>query len=258
MKIRTLIVDDEPLARERLRKLLDAEPDVEVIGESSDGAQALESIRKYSPDLVFLDVQMPEIDGFGVIAGLEGQTLPAVIFVTAYDRFALQAFEVHALDYLLKPFDRDRFQKALDRARNLVKQRQSGNLSQHLSSLLADLKSEKSEPKHLDRVAVKSEGRVLFFRTDDIDWIEAADNYVSLHIGNEQHMHRETMASLESKLPPARFVRVNRSTIVNIERIKEMQPMFHGDYVIILKNGTRLNLSRNYRDKLNQILGRTT
>jgi two-component system, LytTR family, response regulator len=257
MRIRTLIVDDEPLARARLRKLLEAEPDIEITGECADGAEALEAIRKEPPDLLFLDVKMPELDGFGVIAGLEGEPPPAVIFVTAYDQFALRAFEVHALDYLLKPFDRERFQNALERARNLVKQRKSGDLSQHLTSLLADLKSERSEPKHLDRLAVKSEGRVLFFRTEDIDWVEAADNYVSLHIGQEQHLHRETMASLETKLPPAKFVRINRSTIVNIERIKEMQPMFHGDYVVILKNGTRLNLSRNYRDKLNQIIGKT-
>jgi two-component system, LytTR family, response regulator len=256
MKIRTFIVDDEPLARERLRSLLEAEPEIEVVAECSDGAEALALANKERPDLIFLDVQMPELDGFGVIAGLEIEPLPAVIFVTAYDRFALKAFEVHALDYLLKPFDRERFQKALERARQLVQQRQTGDLSRRLSSLLTDLKAEKSEPKFLDRLAVKTEGRVLFFKIDDIDWIEAADNYVSVHIGNEEHLHRETMAALEGKLPPTRFLRISRSTIVNIERIKEMQPMFHGDYVVILKNGARLNLSRNYRDKLNHLLGK--
>jgi two-component system LytT family response regulator len=189
-----------------------------------------------------------------VVAGLEGDPLPAVIFVTAYDRFALKAFEVHALDYLLKPFDRERFQKALTRARGLVQQRQSGELSQRLSSLITDLKAAKPEPKPLDRLAIKTEGRVLFFRIDDIDWIEAADNYVNVHVGNEQHLHRETMSALEAKLPQNRFLRISRSTIVNVERIKEMQPMFHGDYVVILKNGARLNLSRNYRDKLNHLL----
>jgi two-component system LytT family response regulator len=256
MKIRTLLVDDEPLARERLRKLLEAEPDIDLIGECADGQEALEKIRNESPDLLFLDIQMPELDGFGVIAQLEESQRPAVIFVTAYDRFALKAFEVHALDYLLKPFDRDRFQTALGRARTLAKQRQSGELNQQLSSLLAGLKSDKPETKYLDRLAIRSEGRVLFFKTEDIDWIEAADNYVSIHIGSESHLHRETMASLENKLPPHRFIRISRSTIVNLERIKEMQPMFHGDYVVILKNGTRLNLSRNYRDKLNQLLGK--
>jgi two-component system, LytTR family, response regulator len=258
MKIRTLIVDDEPLARDRLRKLLESEPDIQIVGECADGAEALEAIGKEAPDLLFLDVQMPELDGFGVIAGLKDSSPPAIIFVTAYDKFALRAFEVHALDYLLKPFDRDRFNKALERARSTIRQSEGGALKQHLSSLLADLKSEKSAPKYLDRLAVKNEGRVLFFRIDDIDWIEAADNYVSIHLGAEQHMHRETMASLESKLPPSKFVRINRSIIVNIERIKEMQPMFHGDYVVILKNGTRLNMSRNYRDKLNQITGKTS
>jgi two-component system, LytTR family, response regulator len=257
MKIRTLIVDDEPLARERLRKLLQAEPDIEIVGECADGKEALAAANSQHPDLVFLDVQMPELDGFGVVAGLEGEPLPAVVFVTAYDRFALKAFEVHALDYLLKPFDRERFHKALERARNLVQHRQTGDLSRRLSSLITDLKSEKEEPKYVDRLAVKTEGRVLFFKIDDIDWIEAADNYVSIHVGNEEHLHRETMSTLETKLPPTRFLRISRSTIVNIERIKEMQPMFHGDYVVILKNGTRLSLSRNYRDKLNHLLGKS-
>ena len=199
---------------------------------------------------------MPEVDGFGVVAGLEEVPLPAVIFVTAYDQFALRAFEVHALDYLLKPFDRERFQKSLERARKLVQQRQTGDLSQKLSSLITDLKPEKAETKFLDRLAIKLEGRVLFFKIDDIDWIEAADNYVSVHVGSEQHLHRETMSALEGKLPPNRFLRISRSTIVNVERIREMQPMFHGDYVVILKDGTRLSLSRNYRDKLNQLLGK--
>jgi two-component system LytT family response regulator len=257
MKIRTLIVDDEPLARERLRKLLQSQPDIEIVAECADGAEALAAARLEKPELIFLDVQMPELDGFGVVAGLDLDPLPAVIFVTAYDRFALKAFEVHALDYLLKPFDRERFQKALDRARKLVEQRATGDLNRRLSSLITDLKPPHAEPKHLDRIAVKTEGRVLFFRTDDIDWIEAADNYVSIHIGNEEHLHRETMASLETKLPPTRFLRISRSTIVNIERIKEMQPMFHGDYAVILKNGARLSLSRNYREKLNHLLGKS-
>jgi two-component system, LytTR family, response regulator len=257
MKIRTLIVDDEPLARERLRKLLQAEPDIEIVGECADGKEALAMANGQHPDLIFLDVQMPEADGFGVVAGLQGEPLPAIVFVTAYDRFALKAFEVHALDYLLKPFDRQRFQTALARARTLVQNRETGELSRRLSSLITDLRPEKEEPKYVDRLAVRTEGRVLFFKTDDIDWIEAADNYVSIHVGAEQHLHRETMSSLEAKLPPARFLRISRSAIVNIERIKEMQPMFHGDYVVILKNGARLSLSRNYRDKLNHLLGKT-
>src|SRR5262249_55580693 len=163
--------------------------------ECGDGKQALAAIREERPDLIFLDVQMPELDGFGVVAGLQGESVPAVIFVTAYDRFALRAFEVHALDYLLKPFDRERFQKALERARKLVEQRQTGDLSKRLSSLITDLRPEKEEAKYVDRLAVKAEGRVLFFKTGDIDWIEAADNYVSIHIGTEEHLHRETMSA---------------------------------------------------------------
>jgi two-component system LytT family response regulator len=254
-----MIVDDEPLARERLRKLLGQETDIEVIGECADGREAITAIKKDSPDLVFLDVQMPEVDGFGVISALDRVAMPAIVFVTAYDKFALRAFDVHALDYLLKPFDRERFVKALDRARRHLQKRESDQLSARLGSLLEELKGaeeEKPAPKYLDRLAVKSEGRVVLLKTDDIDWIEAADNYVSLHIGAESHLHRETMSSLETKLPSDKFIRISRSSIVNIDRIKELQPLFHGDHVVILRNGTRLTLSRTYRDKLNQLLGK--
>jgi two-component system LytT family response regulator len=253
MKIRTLITDDEALARDRLRKLLEEETDVEIVGECADGRQALDFIQRESPDLVFLDVQMPELDGFGVLAALPAERLPAVVFVTAHDKFALRAFEVHAVDYLLKPFDRERFQTALRRARHHVQHRQSGELTQRLTALLAEIKP---GVKHLERLAVKSGGRVLFLKTDEIDWIEAADNYVSLHVGNETHLHRETMSSLEELLPPAKFLRISRSTIVNVDRIKELQPLFHGEYAVLLRNGTRLTLSRSYRDKLNQLLGK--
>jgi two-component system LytT family response regulator len=259
MKIRTILVDDEPLARERLRKLLASEPDVELIAECGDGREAVATIQRESPDLVFLDVRMPELDGFGVVAALEGTVPPALVFVTAYDKFALQAFEVHALDYLLKPFDRERFQKTLTRVRSQLAKRRSHDLDSRLHSLLGDLQSAKTdsgEPKYPDRLAVKTGGRVLLLKTDDIDWIEAADNYVSLHIGTETHLHRETMSALETKLPPARFMRISRSIIVNADRIKELQPLFHGDHVIILRNGTKLTLSRNYREKLNQLLGK--
>jgi len=255
VKIRVLVVDDEPLARERVRALLAPEPDVELIGECSDGASAVEAIRRQSPDLVFLDVQMPELDGFGVLGEVGRDKMPAVIFVTAHDQFALKAFDVHAVDYLLKPFDKERFKTALGRALDQIQRRQTGDLSQRLSALLADVRPE-TRPKHLERLAIKSSGRVVFVKVDDIDWIEAADNYVSLHVGAEEHLHRETMASIEGQLPLTKFMRISRSTIVNVDRIKELQPLFHGEYAVILRNGTRLTLSRSYRDKLDQLMGR--
>lgn len=252
-RIRTLIVDDEPLARERLRKLLEKEADFEVAGECGDGREALAAVEAGRPDLIFLDVQMPELDGFGFLSQLPAQNRPVVIFVTAYDKFALKAFDVHALDYLVKPFDAERFQRALRRARDLIQNREHGDLNRRVSELLADIQA---GAKAQGRLAVKSGGRVLLLKTEDIDWIEAADNYVNLHVGNESHLHRETMSAIETKLPPSKFLRVSRSAIVNIDRIKELQPLFHGDYTIILRNGARLTLSRSHRRKLDRLLGR--
>ena len=249
-KIRTLIVDDEELARERLRKLLTQEPEIDLIGECSNGREAVETIRRESPDLVFLDIQMPELDGFGVLSALAGERFPLIVFVTAHDKFALKAFEVHAVDYLLKPFDRERFHKALERALDRVKRHESSLLNERLSALLADVRP---APKHVDRLAVKAEGRVSFLKTDDIDWIEAADNYVNLHVGNESCLLRETMTSIEARLSPEKFLRISRSAIVQVDRIKELQPLFHGEYAVILRNGTRLTLSRGYREKLQQL-----
>jgi len=253
MKTRTLIVDDEPLARERLRQLLEPEAEIELVGECADGREAVAAIREKSPDLVFLDVQMPELTGFEVLEQVRGGRMPVIVFVTAHDQFALKAFEVHAVDYLLKPFDRDRFQTALRRALDHIQRDHAGELNQRLSALLNDLKP---SARPLDRLAVKSGGRVVFVRVDDIDWVEAADNYVELHVGAESHLHRETMADLEQMLPPGKFMRISRSTIVNVDRIKELQPLFHGEYAVILRNGTRLTLSRSYREKLNQLLGK--
>ena len=253
MKIRTLVVDDEPLARERLRSLLEAEEDVEVIGECRDGNEALEAIRQRSPDLVFLDVQIPERDGFEVLEAIGPENAPAIVFVTAYDQYALQAFEVHAVDYLLKPFDEERFQKALERARLAVGREKGGDVSQKLLSLLQDLKAPLG---HLERLVVKSAGRLFFLRTEEIDWIESAGNYVCLHVGGESHLLRETMNGLEARLDPERFLRIHRSTMVNIERIKELQPWFHGDYVVILRDDRQLMMSAGYREKLDELRGR--
>jgi len=255
VKIRVLVVDDEPLARERVRQLLESEPDLELIGECSDGVSAVQAIRKETPDLVFLDVQMPELDGFGVVEEVGRERMPAVIFVTAHDQFALKAFEIHAVDYLLKPFDKERFKTALRRAKDQLQHRQTGDLSQRLSALLADVRPE-PKTKYLDRLAIKGSGRVVFVKVEEIDWIEAADNYVSLHVGQEEHLHRETMSTIETQLAPNKFMRISRSTIVNVDRIKELQPLFHGEYVVILRNGTRLTLSRTYRDKLDQLMGK--
>jgi two-component system, LytTR family, response regulator len=254
--IRVLIVDDEPLARDRVRQLLDGQADIEVIGECGDGTEALEVIRSQQPDVVFLDVQMPELDGFGLLRQLDPAKRPIIIFVTAYDRFALKAFEVHALDYLLKPFDPDRFQLALERARQLTRQRRGGErLDERLTSLLADL-HEPPKPKGPDRIAVKSGGRVVLIRPEDVDWVESADNYVNLHVGKESHLLRETMNALEERLPAQRFLRISRSVIVNLDRIRELQPLFHGEYAVILCDGTRLTLSRGYRDRLGVLMGK--
>lgn len=249
MKIRTLIVDDELLARERVRQLLLNEPEIDMICECSNGREAVAAIRKEQPDLIFLDVQMPELDGFGVLQAIRTGPMPVIVFVTAHDKFALRAFEVHAVDYLLKPFDRSRFQAALHRALQQVKHLQGGALDQRLSNLLAELKS---PPKSLERLAVKSNGRVVLVKIDDIDWIEAADNYVDLHVGKQSHLLREKLSVLETRLRPEKFVRISRSTIVNVERLKELQPLFRGAYAVILQDGTRLTLSSSYRDKLQQ------
>jgi two-component system LytT family response regulator len=251
-KIRTLVVDDEPLARERLTTLLKDQPRFEVIGEAPDGLRAAAAIKNDSPDLVFLDVQMPGIDGFGVLDAVGGQKLPLVVFVTAYDKYALQAFDVHAVDYLLKPFDRERFEKALQRVEAQVDQQQTGDLEQRLRSLVQDLRG----ADRLDRLIVKSGGRVYFLKVDEIDWIEAAGNYVRLHLGGEAHLLRETMNSIEARLDGRRFLRIHRSRIVNMERIQELQPWFNGEYLVMLRNGVKLTLSRNYREKLQDRLGR--
>ena len=252
MKIRTLIVDDEPLARQRLRKLLEADPDIAIVGECGDGQQALADLRDLRPDLVFLDVQMPVLDGFGVLDELAGTPLPVVIFVTAHDRYALKAFDVHALDYLLKPFDKDRFSTALERAKAQLRQGSAAALEQRLQELLQTVEGRRHGA---ERLMVKSGGRIYFVRIADIDWIEAAGNYVRLHVGKEDHLLRESLTALENRLDAGLFVRVHRSTIVNLDRIREIQPAFHGDYVIILRDGKELALSRSCRDKLEDSLG---
>lgn len=250
MKI--LIVDDEPLARERVRRHLRDEPGIEIVGEAGNGREAVTAIEEKTPDLVFLDVQMPEMNGFDVLKALEENKIPAIVFTTAYDKYAIQAFEFHALDYLLKPFSRERFRRSVRHAREqLENSRQSGNIDERLVSLLENLKAK----KYLERIVVKSSGRVFFIKTEEIDWIEAAGNYLKLHVGRDAHLIRETMQSIEAKLDPEKFFRIHRSTLVQIDRIKELHPLFGGDYAVILRNGTELSLSRNYRDRLPELFG---
>jgi len=258
MTLRTLIVDDEPLARERVRMMLGMHDDVAVIGEYGDGQQAIDAIRHEHPDLVFLDVQMPGVDGFGVLGALEGEIMPYVIFVTAYDQYALQAFEVHALDYVLKPFNAERFSQALQRARTAIARHGENEASvdkDRLRSLVASLTAEQREKQ---RIVVKSSGRVFFVKVDDIDWIEAEGNYVRLHMGPQSHLLRETMKGMESVLDVSQFIRIHRSTIVNSDRIRELQPLFHGEYAVILRDGTRLVASRGPDNRLRKLLAEAT
>ena len=250
-KLSTLIVDDEPLARRRIRRLLARHADVEVIGECADGQEAVAAIRALRPALVFLDVQMPGLDGFAALEAIGVDQTPLIIFVTAFDHYALKAFEVYALDYLLKPFDRSRFDKALGRARSRLTAAR-GDMNQRAIALLEEMRA---RDRHVDRLVIKSGGRAFFLKTEEIDWIEAEGKYVRLHVGKESHLVREAISAIESQLDPRRFARIHRSTIVNIDRVRELQPWFHNDYRVILRDGTELTLSRGCRKRLGELLG---
>lgn len=281
MPVRTLIVDDERMARKRLRTLLADDADVDVVGECTNGRDAVLAIEERKPDLVFLDVQMPELDGFAVVHAVGVDRMPVTVFVTAFDQYALKAFEAHALDYLTKPFDRERFQTSLGRAKHQVRLRltptlasdttsaaiapmtslapdvadaataapgqSAASLNERLVSLLSDLEKRQ---QYAERLVVKSAGRVTFLRVDEIDWIEAAGNYVRLHAGRDAHLLHEGLAALATRLDPSRFARIHRSTLVNLDRVREVQPWFHGDAIAILRDGTRLQVSRTYRSGL--------
>jgi two-component system LytT family response regulator len=252
--IRVLVVDDEPLAREKIRGMVAADPELRVVAECSNGAEAIEAVRSMRPDLILLDVQMPEVGGFCVLETLKDEQLPPVIFITAYDHYAVRAFEFHALDYLLKPFDRERFQAAIERAKRQIR-RDSSDGSGIDVRILALLEQMHGQPRYSERLVVKTGGRVFFLNTDEIDWIEAEGNYVSIHTGKKAYLLRETISSFESQLDPKEFVRIHRSSIVRLDRIKELQPWSHGEYHVILADGTRLTLSRSYREKLQAALG---
>lgn len=249
--IRTLIVDDEPLGRTVIREMLRGDAEIELIGECANGTEAIEMIQREQPDLIFLDVQMPMMDGFEVLKAIAATHLPMVIFVTAYDQYAVKAFDVYAIDYLLKPFDRERFNKALQRAKSTLRQAQTNEVNERILSLLEE---QQLKPSYLERLVIKTNGRVLFLRTDEIDWIEAEGNYVSLHVKKESYLLRETISGLEAQLDPKKFSRIHRSQIVNLDRIKELHPWSHGEYRVILKDGTQLTLSRSYRDHFHSLL----
>jgi two-component system, LytTR family, response regulator len=235
-KIRTLLVDDEPLAWSNLTVLLRADPEIEIVGECGSGMEGLEQIRSQKPDLVFLDVQMPECDGFDVLELLGADLPPAIVFVTAYDQYALRAFEAGALDYLLKPFDNARFERALGRAKDRLRQPQEGR-------------------RRNDRLVIKSVGQVLFLKLSEIDWIEAADYYACLHVGAQSHLLRRSMNELDGELDPALFCRIHRSTIVNLDRVRGLKSGEDGEHEVLLENGTKLRLSRSYRKQLQSRLG---
>ncbi len=249
-RIRTLIVDDMALARNRLRRHLADDPEIEIVAEAAGGRAAIDAIRSLAPELVFLDVQMPEIGGFEVLASL-GDAMPAaIVFVTAFDQYAVKAFEVHAVDYLLKPFDDERLKKAVARAKREIRRGEPLQGAERLRRLLEDVGE---AAKHPTRLAIRSQGRTVFLPVDEIDYIEAAGNYLRIQAGAESHMIREKISVMEERLDPAAFARIHRSTIVNLGRIKEMQPLVNGDQMVILRTGKRLTMSRTYREA---VLGR--
>lgn len=250
-RIRTLIVDDEPLGREAIRELLAADDVIDIIGECCDGKSGIEALRTLKPDLLFLDVQMPDMDAFGVIGAIGVERMPVTIFVTAYDKYAVKGFEARALDYVLKPFDEERFAGAVARAKQYIRQQRQSELG----ARLLDLFSDQQAPRHLHRLIIKSAGKVLFLNTKDIDWVEAAGNYLKLHVGQQTHLFRSKISDLEAKLDSRRFVRIHRSVIVNIDRIKELQPWYTGEYAVVLRDGKELTLSRGYRNRLRILMG---
>lgn len=247
-KIRTIVVDDEPLACKRLVKLLKEDGNVDVVEVCANGKEAIEQINEKNPDLVFLDIQMPEINGFEVLQNVETEQTPVIIFVTAYDEYALKAFEVHALDYLMKPFNKERFRDSLNRAKNTITNQSKAVVEKKIENLLDYYLD--SEQESLSRILIKTSNRYFFLKVDDIDWIESAGNYVRIHTGKNNYLIRETMINMEKKLDSDRFFRIHRSTIINVDKVKELEQWFHGDYQVIMYNDEKLTMSRNYKELL--------
>jgi len=249
MNIRALIVDDEPLAREWVRSAIAEDPELEVMGECGDGFEAAEAIRRLKPDLVFLDVQMPGLDGFGVLEALTPEEIPAVVFVTAFDQYAVRAFEAQAVDYLMKPFSKERVEEAVRRVRELVKGKSLEDFRESISRIVEKIRRDRSFPEW---VLLKADGKNIFVKVKDIDWIESSRNNVRIHVGQTIYLLHETTSAIASRLDPKKFLRIHRSAIVNIERIKELHPWFNGDYAVVLRDGTQLTLSSSYRDRLKE------
>ena len=256
MPIRVMLVDYQALVRAGFRVLLESAPDIEIVGEAAGGVEAAELIRREKPDLAFLDVQMPGCDGFEALGKLEPALTPAVVFVTAYDEHALRAFDVNAVDYLLKPYDDARFAAALQRAKDEVRRRRTDSVNSRLTQLLDYLQQNgeraappKEEPAS-DRILIKSSGEIFFLKAEEIDWIEAEGDYMKFHVAGRAHLMRETMARLEARLDPKRFIRIHRSTIVNFDRLRKLSPSFAGEYAVILHDGTKLKLSRGYHERI--------
>ena len=261
-KISVILVDDEPLANRGMRARLEAFPEVEVLCECANGKEAVKEIKARNPDLIFLDIQMPGLDGFGVVRALIGAPAPLVIFVTAYDKYAIDAFEANALDYLVKPVDEERLKDALHRAREAIKSRTAANRESKLVELLASLSEEDrdrikeliADPEWTDkerytqRLSFKDGSKVVILDADDIEWIDAAGDYMCIHAGGKTHIIRETMKTLQQRLNPEIFQRIHRSAIVNVKRVKELHPHSNGEYFLILDNGSELKLSRSYKD----------
>jgi two-component system LytT family response regulator len=255
--IRTVIADDEQLARKKLRLLLGSEPGVQVVAECQDGQQTVGAVQDHKPDLLLIDVRMPDLDGFQVLGQLSTADMPVVVFTTAYDQFAIRAFEAHALDYLLKPFERERLHQAIERARAELLKSHNHDLTAQLLDMIVKRTEPKMESKQADdRMVIRAGGKVIFLDMKDIDWIEAAANYVRLNVGKDSYLQREGIGSIAERLDPDRFVRIHRSVIVNVRKIKELQPCDSGEYIAVLKNGKELSCSRGYRTQLQRLIGK--
>ena len=250
-RLRVMIIDDEPLGRQKIHLLLKDDSTVDVVAESAGGDDAVRQVRALHPDLLFLDVQMPGKDGFAILRELDQEDLPLVVFVTAYDQHAVEAFRVHALDYLLKPFDRERFVEALGRAREQVLHQRNGDTGRRLLNMLG---STPVKDAPIERLMLKTGGKIVFLRAEEIDWVEAQGDYVCLHTGQKKHLLREKISELEQQLPYRSFIRIHRSTIVNIDRLRKLSPSFAGEYAVVLHDGTKLKLSRGYHERIAALL----